>query len=204
MPKHSTPIFTALLRTFLDFFRYIVIYQTTTEFMKTIEELDLNNQSHYKLKMDIGIAEDDRKSISDGLARVLSDSYVLMISLHNYHWNIRGKNFRTIHLLTEEQYSELFEGVDELAERIRALGFLAPGSLREFQELSSLKEPKSESSENEMLADLVQGHEHIAKTARQLIAKADEVSDEATADLLTERTEVHEKSAWMLRSMLEE
>lgn len=172
--------------------------------MKTVEELDLNNQSHYKVKMDIGISEEDRSGIANGLGKVLSNSYLLMITLHNYHWNVRGKNFRTIHLLTEEQYTELFQGVDELAERIRSLGFLAPGSLSEFQELSSLNEPKSNATENQMLADLVKGHEFIAKQSRELIAKADEVNDEATADLLTARTEVHEKSAWMLRSMLEE
>jgi len=172
--------------------------------MKNIEEVDLNNQDHYKIKMDIGISEDDRKNITDGLSKVLSDSYCLMIMMHNYHWNVRGKNFRQIHLLTEEQYTEIFEAVDVIAERIRSLGFLAPGSLSEFQKYSTLKEPDARASENQMIADLIQGHEHLAKTSRTLIGKADAVSDEATADLLTERTEVHEKSAWMLRSMLEE
>lgn len=172
--------------------------------MKEVNDLDLKNQTHYKVKMDTGINEEDRKSIANGLSTILADSYNLMIMLHNYHWNVRGKNFRQIHLLTEEQYNDLFQAIDEIAERIRALGFIAPGSLQEFSKLTGLKEPNSRASENEMLADLLQSHEKIAKNLRKVIGKADEVSDEATADLLTERIDIHEKSAWMLRSMLEE
>ncbi|MAY83049.1 MAG: DNA starvation/stationary phase protection protein [Flavobacteriales bacterium] len=155
------------------------------------------------MKMDIGISEADRKIISNGLSKVLADSYCLMIMMHNYHWNVKGMNFRQIHLLTEEQYTELFQAVDVIAERIRALGFLAPGSMSEFQSLSSLKEPDSKGTDSQMIADLIQAHEHIAKNSRTLIAKAEDVNDEATADLLTARIELHEKSAWMLRSMLE-
>lgn len=172
--------------------------------MKAVEELELNNQDHYKLKMDIGIDQESRQYLANGLSQILADSYCLMIMMHNYHWNVRGKNFRQIHLLTEEQYEEIFAAIDEVAERIRSLGFLAPGSLSEFSKLSHIEEPNSKASENEMLAHLLKGHEHIAKHSRKIIAKADEASDEATADLLTERVEVHEKSAWMLRSMLEE
>tara|TARA_R110000868_G_scaffold206091_1_gene454811 strand:+ start:825 stop:1343 length:519 start_codon:yes stop_codon:yes gene_type:complete len=172
--------------------------------MKTVEDLNLKNQKHYKIKMDTGITEKDRSSIADGLSRILADSYSLMISSHNYHWNVRGKNFRQIHLLTEEQYTDLFGAVDEIAERIRSLGFIAPGSFSEFKKLSDLNEPNSKATENEMLADLLSGHEHIAKHSREVVAKAAEVADEATADLLTARINVHEKSAWMLRSMLEE
>jgi len=172
--------------------------------MKTIEDLNLKNQSHYKIKMDTGISEENRSKIAEGLSRILADSYSLMISSHNYHWNVKGKNFRQIHLLTEEQYTDLFNAVDEIAERIRSLGFIAPGSFEEFGQLSDIKTPDSGSSEDEMLADLLNGHEHIAKHAREVVAQADEAADEATADLLTERIDVHEKSAWMLRSMLEE
>lgn len=171
--------------------------------MQEVADLDLNNQVKTKLKMNIGISEEDRKEISNGLSRILSDSYALMIMTHNYHWNVKGKNFRQLHLLTEEQYEELFHAIDEIAERIRSLGFLAPGSMKEFSNLSDLKEPNAKASENEMIADLLQAHEHIAKHSRRIIGLADEKSDEATADLLTERVEVHEKSAWMLRSMLE-
>ena len=172
--------------------------------MKDIEDLKLQNQSHYKLSMNIGISEDDREVIAKGLSNILADSYSLMIMLHNYHWNVRGKNFRQIHLLTEEQYEDLFKAVDVLAERIRALGHLAPGSLKEFSELSDLKEPNSTATENEMLADLLTAHEHISKHSRKLIQIADDFNDEATADLLTGRVDTHEKNAWMLRSMLEE
>lgn len=171
--------------------------------MKELSELELNNQSTYNLKMDIGIEKDDREIIAEGLSRILADSYSLMIMLHNYHWNVKGKNFRQIHLLTEEQYEEIFAAIDEIAERIRSLGFLAPGSMEEFSKLSDLKTPNAKASENEMIADLLQAHEHIAKHSRKIIGLADEKSDEATADLLTERIDVHEKSAWMLRSMIE-
>ena len=172
--------------------------------MKDIEDIKLQNQSHYKLNMNIGISDSDRKDIAGGLSNILADSYSLMIMLHNYHWNIKGKNFRQIHLLTEEQYEEMFEAVDVIAERIRSLGHLAPGSLKEFSELSDLKEPDSTATENEMLADLLSAHEHISKHSRKVIQLADDVNDEATADLLTGRIDTHEKSAWMLRSMLEE
>jgi starvation-inducible DNA-binding protein len=154
--------------------------------------------------MDIGIDHESRQTISNGLSQILADSYCLMMMMHNYHWNVRGKNFRQIHLLTEEQYEEIFVAIDEIAERIRSLGFLAPGSLSEFTKLSQIDEPNSKATENEMLSHLLKGHEHIAKHSRNIIAKADEANDEATADLLTNRVEVHEKSAWMLRSMLEE
>lgn len=172
--------------------------------MKEVEELTLDNQSHYKLKMDIGVSDQQRKKIAGGLSNILADSYSLMLMLHNYHWNVRGKNFRQIHLLTEEQYENMFEAVDIIAERIRSLGHLAPGSFKEFSELSDLKEPNSTASENEMLADLLAAHEHIAKHSRKVVQLANEATDEATADLLTGRIDTHEKFAWMLRSMLEE
>ncbi|MEQ8909772.1 MAG: DNA starvation/stationary phase protection protein [Vicingaceae bacterium] len=171
--------------------------------MQEVSDIELNNQEKTKLKMNIGLSETDRAEISEGLSRILSDSYALMIMTHNYHWNVKGKNFRQLHLLTEEQYEEIFDAIDEIAERIRSLGFLAPGSMKEFSELSDIKEPNSKAPENEMIVDLLQAHEHIAKHSRKVVGLADEKSDEATADLLTERVEVHEKTAWMLRSMLE-
>lgn len=172
--------------------------------MKDLEELKLQNQSHYKLKMDIGISEEKREIIAGGLSNILADSYSLMLMLHNYHWNVRGKNFRQIHLLTEEQYENMFNAIDIIAERIRSLGHLAPGSFKEFSELSDIKDPNSTATENEMLADLLAAHEHISKHSRKVVQMADKASDEATADLLTARIDTHEKFAWMLRSMLEE
>ncbi len=171
--------------------------------MKSLEELELNHNESLTLQMNVGLDEGSRKEIASGLSRILADSYSLMIMLHNYHWNIKGKNFRQIHLLTQEQYEELFEAIDEVAERIRSLGFTAPGSMREFSELSQLKEPDAHASEDRMIADLLSAHEHLASNIRGVIGLADDKKDEATADLLTERIEVHEKYAWMLRSMLE-
>jgi starvation-inducible DNA-binding protein len=171
---------------------------------KNLDDLNLKNEERpFRLKMNVGIEEKDRKKISEGLSGILADSYCLMIMLHNYHWNVKGKNFRQIHLLTEEQYTELFAAIDEIAERIRSLGYLAPGSITEFADLSHIGQPDSKGSENKMLADLLEAHEHIAKHARQIVVTSDEVNDEATSDLLTGRIEQHEKAAWMLRSMLE-
>lgn len=171
---------------------------------KKIEELDMNHQSHFKLKMDIGISENDRKKLVKNISVLLADSYSLLIKLHNYHWNVRGPHFRQIHLMTEEQYTELFTAIDELAERIRSLGFRAPGSMKEFLELSDVSEPNSSYSSNEMLADLLKSNETITRRCRELIETAEKAGDSGTADLVTVRLEVHEKSAWMLRSSLEE
>lgn len=171
---------------------------------KKLEDIDLNTEEHFKLKMNIGLSEKDRKKIANGLSELLADSYSLMIKLHNYHWNIKGVNFRQIHLLTEGQYTPLFTAIDELAERIRSLGFLSPGSMSEFKKLSELSEPNSNFSAKEMLADLLKSNESIIRKCRKLIEESEKVGDAGTADLLTARIEVHEKDAWMLRSTLEE
>ena len=154
--------------------------------------------------INIGIPEEQRSEISQGLSRLLADSYTLYLKTHNYHWNVTGPMFNTLHLMFEEQYNELALAVDEIAERIRALGFPAPGSYAAFSELTSIEEQTGTLSAEEMIADLVVGQETVARTARGIFAAVEEASDEPTADLLTQRMQVHEKTAWMLRSLLAE
>ncbi len=155
-----------------------------------------------EITIDIGISEDDRKAIAAGLAHVLADTYTLYLKTHNYHWNVVGPMFNTLHLMFEEQYNELALAVDEIAERIRALGEPAPGTYREFAELSSIDEDSDQPDAEEMIRRLVIGQETVARTARQVFNVVERASDESTADLLTQRLQVHEKTAWMLRSML--
>lgn len=155
------------------------------------------------MKIDIGINEKNRNKIADGLAHVLADSYTLYLTTHNFHWNVTGPMFNTLHLMFEEQYSELATAVDEIAERIRSIGFPAPGTYSEFTKLSSLPEPESGLSAEDMVRHLVKGQEAVIKTARELLPLVGEVNDEPTVDLLTQRMQVHEKTAWMLRSLLE-
>ncbi len=152
--------------------------------------------------INIGISEDDRKAIAAGLSKVLADSYTLYLKTHNYHWNVVGPMFNTLHLMFETQYNELALAVDEIAERIRALGEPAPGSYLEFAELSSITEDREKPEATEMIRRLVEGHETVARTARSVFPAAEAASDEPTADLLTQRLQIHEKTAWMLRSML--
>ncbi len=152
--------------------------------------------------IDIGISEDQRKQITAGLARLLADSYTLYLKTHNYHWNVEGPMFTTLHLMFEEQYTELALAVDQIAERIRALGEPAPGSYREFAELSSIDEDDDQPDAEEMIRRLVAGQEAVVRTARSVFPAVERVSDEPSADLLTQRMQVHEKTAWMLRSML--
>lgn len=154
------------------------------------------------MKIDIGISEVSRKEIADGIARLLADSYILYVKTHNFHWNVTGPLFNTLHLMFEEQYTELAEAVDEIAERIRALGFPAPGTYKQFAELSSIGEEEGVPEAEDMIRQLVEGQEAVVRTARQLLPVASEVSDEPTVDLLTQRMQIHEKNAWMLRSML--
>ena len=154
------------------------------------------------MAIDIGISEEDRKSIVDGLSRLLSDTYVLYLKTHNFHWNVTGPMFRTLHLMFEEQYNELWLATDLIAERIRSLDFFTPGTYSDFSKLTSIKETTTVPSAEQMIAQLVDGHETVARVARNLVAIADEGSDEATADLATQRLQVHEKTAWMLRSLL--
>jgi starvation-inducible DNA-binding protein len=154
-------------------------------------------------KIDIGISEKDRKTISQGLNRFLADSYTLYLMTHNFHWNVKGPMFNTLHLMFEGQYTELALAVDTIAERIRALGYPAPGTYSEFAALSSIKEVKGQPKAEAMIRHLVNGHEAVIKTARSLFPAVEAASDEPTADLLTQRMQLHEKTAWMLRSLLE-
>lgn len=152
--------------------------------------------------IDIGIPEGDRKAIIDGLRKALADTYTLYLKTHNFHWNVTGPLFGTLHAMFQEQYNDLWGAVDELAERIRALGAFAPGSYRDFSALTSVVEADGVPSAEEMLRQLVVGHETVVKTLRAGFPAAEKGNDESTADLLTQRLRVHEKTAWMLRSML--
>jgi starvation-inducible DNA-binding protein len=152
--------------------------------------------------IDIGIPSETRKEIADGLSRVLADTYTLYLKTHNYHWNVTGPLFNTLHLMFETQYNELWLAVDLIAERIRSLGEFAPGSYSQFGGLTSITEADGVPSAEEMIADLVKGHETVARTAREIFPTVDAANDEPTADLLTQRLQAHEKTAWMLRSML--
>ena len=152
--------------------------------------------------INIGIDEEDRKAIAEGLSKVLADSYTLYLKTHNYHWNVVGPMFNTLHLMFEEEYTELATAVDEIAERIRALGEPAPGTYREFTELTSIAEDSGKPEATDMIRNLVEAHETTARTARSIFPTVEAAGDEPTADLLTQRLQVHEKTAWMLRSML--
>ena len=153
--------------------------------------------------IDIGIAAAERERIAGGLSRVLADSYTLYLQTHNFHWNVTGPMFQTLHLMFETQYGELALAVDLIAERIRALGVHAPGTYKQFAALSSIKEIDGVPKAQEMIEILVQGHETVARTARQVFLTAEESNDQPTCDLLTQRMQLHEKTAWMLRSLLE-
>jgi starvation-inducible DNA-binding protein len=155
------------------------------------------------MAIDIGIDAKAREEIAQGLSRLLADTYTLYLKTHNFHWNVTGPMFNTLHLMFEQQYTELALAVDLIAERIRALGFPAPGSYAAFAKLSSIPEADGVPSANEMIRQLVSGQEAVVKTARSIFPKVDDVHDEPTADLLTQRMQVHEKTAWMLRSLLE-
>jgi len=155
------------------------------------------------MRIDIGISDEHRAEIAQGLSRLLADSYTLYLKTHNYHWNVTGPMFNTLHLMFETQYNELALAVDQIAERIRALGHRAPGSYAEFGALTSIKEDKSSPSAEEMIRELVKGQEAVVRTAREVFPSAEAANDEPTADLLTQRMNLHEKNAWMLRSMLE-
>ena len=156
------------------------------------------------MDINIGLNLEQRQDISGRLSRLLADSYTLYLKTHNYHWNVTGPQFNTLHTMFEEQYVELAAAVDEIAERIRALGIPAPGSYSEFTALTSIDEARGGEDSSEMLRQLVIGHETAARTAREAFPAADGANDEPTADLLTQRMQIHEKNAWMLRSMLEQ
>ena len=154
------------------------------------------------MPINIGIDEKNREEISQGLSRLLADTFTLYLKTHNFHWNVTGPMFQTLHVMFEEQYNELWTATDLVAERIRSLGFPAPGTFGEFTGLSTVKETDGAPEATEMIRLLVEGHETAARTAREVFTTADEANDQPTADLLTERMQQHEKTAWMLRSLL--
>jgi starvation-inducible DNA-binding protein len=153
------------------------------------------------LQIDIGIEAGDRKAIAEGLSRLLADSYTLYLKTHNFHWNVEGPMFNTLHLMFEGQYTELALAVDLIAERIRSLGHPAPGSYRAFADLTSIAEATDKVAAEDMIRQLARDHETVAKTARSVFPLCDAANDEPTADLLTQRMQLHEKTAWMLRAM---
>ena len=150
--------------------------------------------------IDIGISKENRAEISDGLKRLLADSYTLYLQTHNFHWNVTGMQFRELHLMFEEHYTELATAVDDIAERIRTLDVPAPGTYKEFAKLSSIKEVDGVPSSAEMVELLTKGHEQVIKTSRQVLKVAQEADDESTASLVSDRMRLHEKTAWMLRA----
>ena len=155
--------------------------------------------------IDIGIGEKDRAAIAAGLSKLLADTYTLYLTTHNFHWNVTGPMFNTLHLMFETQYTELWNAVDPVAERIRALGHAAPGSYAQFGKLSSIADaPAKPPKAMEMVRILCDGHEAVARTARSIFPIAEKADDQPTADLLTQRLDIHEKTAWMLRSLLED
>lgn len=155
------------------------------------------------MNINIGISEQDRQDIAQGLSRLLADTYTLYLKTHNFHWNVTGPMFQTLHLMFETQYTELALAVDVIAERIRSLGVYAPGTYKQFVALSSIKEDDGVPKAQDMIRLLVEGQEAVVRTARSLYPAVEKANDEATADLLTQRIQLHEKTAWMLRSLLE-
>ena len=155
--------------------------------------------------VNIGIGDEDRAAIAQGLSRLLADTYTLYLTTHNFHWNVTGPMFNTLHQMFMEQYTELWNAVDPIAERIRALGHWAPGGYAQLSSLSSVADaPAVPPKAMEMIRILQRGHEAVARTAREVFPLADEAGDQPTADLLTQRLDIHEKAAWMLRSLLED
>ena len=153
--------------------------------------------------MDTGIAAKDRAKIADGLSRLLADTFTVYLKTHNFHWNVTGPMFNTLHLMFETQYNELWLALDAIAERIRSLGHPAPATLAEYAKLASIEETQGQPGAMEMIRLLVEGNEAVVRTARKVFPAVDAASDEPTADLLTQRMQIHEKNAWMLRSLLE-
>ncbi len=154
--------------------------------------------------INIGISEKDRKKIADGLAHMLADSYTLYLKTHNFHWNVTGPMFQTLHLMFMTQYNEIWMAVDMLAERIRALGYPAPGTYKEFAALTRIEDSKGVPNAKEMIKQLVAGQEAVVRTAREVLPVAEKAGDQPTVDLLSARMQIHEQNAWMLRSLLEE
>jgi starvation-inducible DNA-binding protein len=155
-------------------------------------------------RINIGIPEPQRDEIAKGLSRFLADSFTLYLKTHQFHWNVTGPMFNTLHTMFQEQYTELWNSIDDIAERIRALDEYAPGSYQEFAKLTGITEAHGQTQAKEMIAQLLDGHEAVARTARSVFPAAEKGNDEATLDLLTQRIQVHEKTAWMLRSLLKD
>jgi len=156
-------------------------------------------------KINIGISDKERASIAKGLSKLLADTYTLYLTTHNFHWNVTGPMFNTLHTMFMAQYTELWNAVDPIAERIRSLGHIAPGSYKDFEKLSSLKDaPSTPPKALEMVKLLVEGHEAVARTARSVFTEVDKANDQPSADILTQRIDIHENTAWMLRSLLED
>ncbi len=155
-----------------------------------------------EMSVNIGISDKDRKKIAEGLSKLLADTYTLYLKTHNFHWNVTGPMFNTLHLMFEAQYTELALAVDSIAERIRALGYPAPGTYKEYAKLSSIAEEEGVPEATDMIRKLVEGQEAVVRTARSIFPVIDAAGDEPSADLLTQRMQTHEKTAWMLRSML--
>lgn len=153
------------------------------------------------MEINTGLSEESRSELAEGLGRLLADTYTLYVKTHGYHWNVTGPMFRTLHLMFEEEYMELREAVDVIAERIRALGHPAPGSYSEFAELTSVADEKGVPEAMEMVRNLMEGHESVVRTGRAVVKTAEGAGDVASADLVTQRIDIHEKTAWMLRSM---
>lgn len=168
----------------------------------SLQELDQKQESK-NVQLETGLPEEGRASITEHLNEILADHYLLMLKTHNYHWNVKGPLFKSMHDLTEDQYEDIFDAIDEIAERIRALGFDAPGSFAVYSDISKIKEAKSGISALEMAADLLESHENLIRNMREALDKADQFGDEVTIDLMTERLTVHEKAAWMWRSFIE-
>ncbi|MBC7574834.1 MAG: DNA starvation/stationary phase protection protein [Herminiimonas sp.] len=164
----------------------------------------MNEKKVKPMAIDIGISDADRKKIAEGLSTLLADSYTLYLMTHNFHWNVTGPQFNSLHNMFMTQYTEQWNALDIVAERIRALGFPAPGTYKEFVKLASIKEVEGVPKATDMIRHLVAAQEATARTARKLFPVVDEANDQPTADVLTQRIDVHEKTAWMLRSLLEE
>lgn len=152
------------------------------------------------MTINIGISQEDRKKSAEALSKLLADTYTLYLKTHGYHWNVEGPHFQSLHIQFMDQYTEMWTAVDELAERIRALGHYAPGSYKAFSQLSSIAEEEGQPDWQEMVRNLSDGHEQVARTAREVLRIAESVDDDATADVVTPRITLHEKTAWMLRA----
>lgn len=153
--------------------------------------------------INIGMSVKDRENISRGLSGILAESFLLYMKTHNYHWNVKGPMFQTLHVMFEGQYTELWNALDQIAERIRSLGFAAPGTLKEYLRLASIKEIEGVPTAEDMIRDVLAGSESVSRLSREVLVLADQAGDDPTTDLLTERMQIHEKNAWMLRSLID-